>query len=147
MNRRWTGVIGLLLLSAAGAGAHGLTVDTVAGGVGIQAAYGDGSPMAVAGVTVYAPLETNTVFQHGMTDRFGRFAFIPNTSGVWRVEVADGMGHRAEHPIPISDRATPSPPPARTPVRAPTMQNAIVGICILFGMFGCWALFAASKRP
>jgi nickel transport protein len=44
-------------------------------------------------VLVYAPGGGDTEFQNGRTDARGRFAFLPDRPGVWRVKVDAGMGH------------------------------------------------------
>ncbi|NQT92354.1 MAG: hypothetical protein HQ559_06305, partial [Lentisphaerae bacterium] len=64
-------------------------------GAGIEAAYDDGSPMAFCDVSVFSPGDPVSEYQTGITDPRGRFAFIPDTNGVWKVTVDDGMGHMA----------------------------------------------------
>ena len=40
-------------------------------------------------------------FQNGRTDARGRFAFVPDAPGTWRIIVADGMGHKVDHPVEV----------------------------------------------
>lgn len=54
--------------------------------------YADGAEMAYGRVEVFAP-DTQTPFAGGRADRLGRFAFVPDAPGVWRVNARDEEGH------------------------------------------------------
>lgn len=56
--------------------------------------YSSGDPMAYAKVLVYGPDEMDVEYQNGRLDRLGRFAFLPDRPGTWRVIASDGQGHR-----------------------------------------------------
>ena len=75
--------------------AHGtdyrlIGTDTV---VAAEFFYSDKTPMQYAEILVYSPKNEKAEYQNGRTDRNGRFAFLPETNGEWRIEVNDGMGH------------------------------------------------------
>lgn len=55
--------------------------------------YSDGSPVSYAQVKIWSPEDSSIEFQNGRSDRNGRFAFIPNSDGLWRIMIKDGMGH------------------------------------------------------
>lgn len=55
--------------------------------------YSDGKPASYGEVTVWSPADKTVEFQNGRTDKNGRFAFSPDTAGIWRIELSDGMGH------------------------------------------------------
>ena len=55
-----------------------------------------------AKVEVYSPADAKVEFQNGRTDAQGRFAFMPDTPGQWRIIMADNMGHRVEHAVDVS---------------------------------------------
>lgn len=55
--------------------------------------YSDKTPMQYAEILVFSPESETVEYQNGRTDQNGRFAFLPETSGTWKMEVSDGMGH------------------------------------------------------
>ena len=94
----------LLLFGAAQAQAHALyAAHSWQGTVAlVQFAYAGGQVPTYAKVEVYGPADANVEFQNGRTDAQGRFAFMPDTPGQWRIIMADNMGHRVEHPVEVS---------------------------------------------
>ncbi|MCL2310295.1 MAG: hypothetical protein FWC42_08515 [Proteobacteria bacterium] len=58
--------------------------------------YIGGDPMAYAAIKVFSPADGKAEYQEGFADAEGRFAFVPDVAGDWRVVASDGMGHRAE---------------------------------------------------
>ena len=94
----------LLLLGAAQAQAHALyAAHTWQGAVAlVQFAYAGGSVPTYAKVEVYSPADAKVEFQNGRADAQGRFAFMPDTPGQWRIIMADNMGHRVEHAVDVS---------------------------------------------
>ena len=116
----------LLLLGAAQAQAHALyAAHTWQGSVAlVQFAYAGGEVPTYAKVEVYSPADAKVEFQNGRTDAQGRFAFMPDTAGQWRIIMADNMGHRVEHPVEVgarqegtqaSDQNTGKPAPVASP--------------------------------
>lgn len=88
----------VVVCTAGRAGAHG-TEGWLEEGCGIRlvARYDDGEPMRHARVSIACRDESgeNTIiFQTGYTDRKGRFLFIPEDNGKYRVTVQDEMGHQ-----------------------------------------------------
>jgi len=57
----------------------------------VECRYDDGQPMSYAAVEIFFN-EEELPFQNGRTDRNGRFFFLPDQTGPWRVTVNDGMG-------------------------------------------------------
>lgn len=107
----------------------------------MTAQYSDGEPMRYASVKILAP-EAERTFQTGRTDQNGRFCFFPDRPGVWRVTVDDKMGHLLELEVPVTENLhldRPDPALPETTVM-PRLQGVLVGISIIFGMFGvvCW---------
>ena len=94
----------LLHVGAAQAQAHALYADhTWQGTVAlVQFAYAGGAVPTYAKVEVYSPADAKVEFQNGRTDAQGRFAFMPDTPGQWRIIMADNMGHRVEHAVDVS---------------------------------------------
>lgn len=94
----------LLAGTVAQVSAHALyAADTRHDGVVlVQFAYSGGEQPTYAKVEVYSPTDDKVEFQNGRTDAQGRFAFMPDAPGRWRIIMADNMGHRVEHPVEIS---------------------------------------------
>ena len=57
--------------------------------------YSTGEPMSWNKVKVYGPGDEKTEFVASRTDRNGKFAFMPDRPGHWRVEASDDEGHKA----------------------------------------------------
>jgi len=122
---------------------HGTGYAVVEGGTGVKATYDDGSPMAYCDVAVFAPGDPSTEYQTGTTDRNGCFAFFPDTNGNWRVTVDDGMGHLVTANIVVG--------PEMLHVRAGAngrdrLGRSIVGVSVIFGVFGILSLFSRRVR-
>ena len=64
--------------------------------------YSTGEKMSYCEVKVFSPDDLKFAVQSGRTDEKGRFAFIPDVSGDWRVIVKDNEGHQCEAKINIT---------------------------------------------
>ncbi len=114
----------------------------------MRAAYSDGEPMSYAKVAIYAPNDPERAFQRGRTDRSGRFAFSPDAKGSWRVVINDGMGHQIDRKLEVRDLK------AGVEVNTPQAEGmskawkVVVGLSLIFGVFGLAALFRTYfRRP
>jgi len=131
----------LLLISLKIAFAHGVEgeIKIFSGGVVITATYDTGEPMSYAKVEVYAP-DSKIKFQTGRTDRNGRFAFVPDVPGRWRVIVSDGIGHQIKLSVEIKNIASRKieiqKPPENRPLFISRKIAAVFGILLIFGLFG-----------
>ena len=112
----------LLILGASPAQAHALyAAHTWQGSVAlVQFAYAGGEQPTYAKVEVYSPADSKVEFQNGRTDAQGRFAFMPDTPGQWRIIMADNMGHRVEHAV---DAGAGQAPASGTAQAAGAAQN------------------------
>ncbi len=124
--------------------AHGVRHEVTAGGMVVAAAYDDGSPMAFCDVEVFAPGSPDESFLDGASDRNGYFAFVPDTNGVWRVAVDDGMGHRVEIELAVGESGWRSL--AGAPPCVGRLSGGVVGISVIFGCFGVYAMYAGRVR-
>ena len=90
--------------------AHGVEgeVEYHEGCVIVTATYDTGEPMSYAKVEIHAP-DSKVKFQSGRTDRNGCFAFVPDVPGKWRVVVSDGLGHRLELSVEVTDLSSKIP--------------------------------------
>ena len=64
--------------------------------------YSTGEKMSYREAKVFSPNDGKFAVQSGRTDENGRFAFIPDTAGEWRVIVRDEEGHQCEAKINIT---------------------------------------------
>lgn len=163
---RWLALGGSLALAPVSAAwGHGARIDYhLAPAVEIQARYDSGEPMAEAQVAVFAPEQPEQPWQTGMTDRAGRFSFVPGAdrAGRWEVQVRQA-GHGGVISIPLEggnvagdrDSAGANPPPSvlgktqSSQSSARGYSPAQLGLMIALGLWGCigTGLFFARRRP
>lgn len=124
--------------------AHGVEHNFSQGATAITAAYDDGSPMAYCDVKVFTPGEGKEPYQEGSSDRNGCFAFLPDTNGIWRVTVDDGMGHLLDAGIEISSTGLLSE--SESPQHKDRLKGTVLGVSLIFGCFGLYAMFTGGKR-
>ena len=135
----WMAVVGCPLACLG----HGVKHEVFEVGTGVKATYADETPMAYCEVAVFAPDDDASEYQTGITDRNGCFAFVPDTSGAWRVTVDDGMGHLVTADISVDSLRVANPGTRQGPDR---MSSLIMGISVIFGLFGVYVLFRGSGR-
>lgn len=103
----------------------------------VQGRYTDDELMSLVNVKVINP--QGKTHQVGNADASGRFAFLADEAGVWRVVFDDGMGHRVELPVDVSaqPQSLPSPVAQESPKESkPSVNKAVLGLSILFFLFG-----------
>ncbi len=139
MNKITT-IIALIFIFPTSVYAHGVMGKVGKGGIVVTAQYDTGEPMSYAKVEISAP-DSKLPFQSGRTDRNGRFCFLPDTPGTWKVVVVDDeIGHRLELEIPVNEALD-----VKEKVLSQNFidyylsryTKAIIGICLIFGFFGC----------
>jgi nickel transport protein len=126
--------------------AHGIKASGVDGGIGVVATYDDGSPVSFSEAKVFAPGADDRPILTGTTDRNGCFMFRPDTHGIWKVAVDDGMGHAVTTSIHFEGHTVL---PVQGNVGMPRRYGVVTGLALIFGVFG-WAAFLrlrlAGKR-
>jgi uncharacterized GH25 family protein len=91
-------------LFAGQAFAHGVETRTLTtGAVAVEFRFTDGTTMALADATAFAPNHPNEPSVTGRTDEHGRFSFFPDQDGDWTVEVHDGDAHVARAVVTVTD--------------------------------------------
>jgi hypothetical protein len=130
-------IFSLFFFSTGFAFAHSIEVQPIEGDPGIVARYADGAPAAFVGVNIIEP-DSDRVFQEGLTDREGRFVFLPSTHGIWRIHVDDGMGHTAHTEVPVGTISSPSTQPATHLPRGWALVTGVSVIWALFSTYGWW---------
>ncbi len=121
---------------------HAMFVSMGEGAVFVQCYYDDGTAAAFADVRVYGPCRKE--FASGITDKNGIFAFLPDTAGDWQAVIDDGMGHRVVKDFIIDEDF-------KTVVHKktngiPKFYGVIIGVCLIFGLWGLFALITAKKH-
>lgn len=116
------GVLLVLLLLPTALLAHGtghrILEDEAA--LTVEFFYADGEPMRYAEVLIFNPQDPKIEYQNGRTDLHGRFAFLPDTPGIWRITADDGMGHLAQATLDVA-----SPNPAVAPEEAHPKKGVV----------------------
>lgn len=120
---------------------HGIKASQLEGGIGVVVTYDEGSPASFSEVKLFAPNVGDTPALTGTTDRNGCFMFRPDTNGVWKIAVDDGMGHAATETIQVEENAMVST--GETNVM-PKRYGVTTGLAVIFAVFG-WAAFMRVK--
>lgn len=161
----------LLLALVGSTMAHAIHVEFTehAPAITLWAGFSKSAPMTDARVEVLAPGDAKA-FQHGRTDKYGQYTFLPDAPGEWTLRVDDERGHRKTATIAISeaflsgghdvnkDAASSHEHHAETlPHHKETGQNisfqaiplvykAVFGLSIIFGITGIFYGLKARKQ-
>ena len=84
-------------ISAHGTGYRHSQIEAVA----LEFMYSTGEAMSYREARVFSPNDEKFAYQSGRTDEKGRFAFVPDVPGKWRVIVRDEEGHQCTAEIDI----------------------------------------------
>ncbi len=126
---------GLIFLCAVESHAHGVGYrHSELGAVVLEFFYSTGEKMSYREARVYSPKDSKFAAQTGRTDEQGRFAFIPDTSGEWRVVVRDEEGHQCEARVSISEVLTASVSDDAGDSVKDLWLRAILGVSIIFNI-------------
>jgi nickel transport protein len=101
----------------------------------------DGRAFAGEGYEIFRGQETSP-FQVGRTDVHGRLAFFPDRAGAWRVKVFSEDGHGLELALSTDEEGDLE---RREAPSLPGHLRILVGVCILFGLFGLVQLFWRTR--
>ena len=61
----------------------------------------------------FSPENDKIEYQNGRTDQNGIFAFFPDVAGLWRIEANDGVGHKEQGKIDVSEATADTTGPAK----------------------------------
>ena len=124
---------GLIFFPAKILNAHGVGYKhSELGAVVLEFFYSTGEKMSYREARVYSPKDSKFAAQTGRTDEHGRFAFIPDTSGEWRVIVRDEEGHQCEARVAVSETLSVSD--SGESVSSDLWLRAILGVSIVFNI-------------
>jgi nickel transport protein len=99
--------------------------------------------MAWNKVRVFGPGDEKTEFVVARTDRNGRFAFLPDRPGLWRVEASDDEGHKAVaeteyRPAASSGASSAMAAPGSgsySEGAGPPWMRAVLGVSLVLNLF------------
>ena len=116
----------------------------------MEVEYDDGEPVSYAAVEVLN-LEEKIPLQTGRTDRNGRFLFLPDKPGEWKVVVNDEMGHRVALKTTIDKNINLTGNGDQTDTDADAVavskyEKVLMGITIIFGMCGFFFWWNGKKN-
>ena len=133
-------VTGLLFATVIAASAHGMNYTLLESSsvAAFQAQFSTGELMSYSEVSITDP--EGEEYQSGLTDRRGRFAFIPEGKGEWRVAVDGGMGHRLSFALEVSNGTV-----EMMTTTAPQWLYAFIGVSLLLN-FGFLVTLTRYKR-
>ena len=127
-------VMGLAASSAQAHGVGGRMIDA-RDALAAQFRYADGEPMAFAEVKVSQPGSAEGApAVVGRSDQYGRYAFLPDRAGSWRLEARDGEGHVARLLLEGAQPAAPPSVPIPTGVKAAAWLSLTANIAIAYAL-------------
>jgi len=114
---------------------HSIDTDTA---VSVQLFFADGSAFDFESYEVYRAGD-EIPFQVGRTDAQGRVVFLPDRAGTWRIKAFSGDGHGADFSFTSGAEGTVQVANGSFIERH---LRLIVGVSLIFGVFGLFNLFA-----
>ena len=92
--------------------------------------YSTGEKMSYREAKVFSPKDEKFAYQTGRTDENGRFSFVPDVSGKWRVIVRDEEGHQCAAELDVTVNEGVSVPQTQKDL----VTRAILGVSIIFNI-------------
>lgn len=109
--------------------------------VALEFMYSTGEAMSYREAKVFSPNDEKFAYQSGRTDEKGRYSFVPDSPGVWRVVVRDEEGHQCTADIVISDTAGSSQGEGFSNNQESTIPNSteifirsLLGVSLIFNI-------------
>ena len=99
--------------------------------IALEFFYSTGEKMSYREAKVFSPNDNKFAAQTGRTDEQGRFAFIPDVDGEWRVIVRDEEGHQCEAKINVLGS---KPEIQNHDINNDLFVRALLGVSIIFNI-------------
>ena len=101
--------------------------------------YSTGEKMSYREARVFSPKDEKFAVQSGRTDEEGRFAFVPDCSGDWRVIVRDEEGHQCTADLTITQdfldgRTQSQTQDSSLPQGTDLIIRALLGVSVIFNL-------------
>ena len=110
--------------------------------ISVRLFFADGSDFAFESYEVYRAGD-EVPFQVGRTDLRGRVVFLPDRAGTWRIKAFSEEGHGAD--FSFTTGAKSGVPDANQPFLERHLR-VVVGVSVIFGVFGLFNLFKRGGR-
>ena len=133
------------LLLVPPAHSHSIQYDVQQKGISVKLFYSKGAPATYTEYELFGPGDTQP-HQTGRTDKNGFLTFTPEKPGVWKLKIWGKSSH-GFHGVTIDvrvDQVLQIESFSKPPVAAYT--KLIVGLSIIFGIFGIYALIRSRKK-
>lgn len=116
--------------------------------IALEFSYSTGEAMSYREAKVFSPSDTQFAYQSGRTDESGRFSFVPNVKGEWRVIVRDEEGHQCEARINITDEFISGSEKlnVQTDSGNDIFIRAVLGVSIIFNIAVTIMLFRRRRH-
>ncbi len=124
---------------------HSIHYDVQQKGISIKVFYSKDDPSSYSQYELYGP-DDSQPHQTGRTDKNGFVSFVPDRAGIWKLKVWGESTH-GFHGLTIEvkvDQALQLESFSK-PLIA-TYTKLVVGISIIFGLFGIYALWKSRKK-
>ena len=108
--------------------------------VALEFMYSTGEAMSYREARVFSPNDEKFAYQSGRTDEKGRFSFVPDVAGKWRVIVRDEEGHQCTAEIDITpenlsgDDVTGNSERSTIPNRYEILIRSLLGVSLIFNI-------------
>jgi len=139
--------IGVVCLSTFQATAHGHTInyDVQQKAIAVRIFYAADDPASYSQYEVYGPGDA-LPHQTGRTDKNGFVAFVPERPGLWRIKVLGESTH-GFHGVTVEVNVNESLDlKSFSKPLAATNTKLVIGVSLVFGLFGIYSLIRSRKR-
>jgi nickel transport protein len=134
------------LLAEPPALAHSVHYEVQPKGISVRIFYAANDPAGYSGYEIYGPGDAEA-YQVGRTDKAGIVSFLPDRAGLWKIKVLGESSH-GFHGVTIEVKVDQSfqLESFSKPLVA-QYTKVIVGVSVIFGLFGIYALWRSKKNP
>lgn len=134
----------ILFSFTTGAWGHSLHYDVQQKGVSVRIFYAENNPASYSEYELFGPGDKEP-HQIGRTDKNGFLSFLPDRAGTWRIK-AWGESSHGFHGVTIEVNVDQNfqVQSFSKPLLA-THTKLMVGISLIFGLFGIYALWKSRK--
>ena len=133
----------VILMVVGSAWSHGLqhSVSDARAGV-VKFSYDDDLPVSYAKFELFREGEDDP-YQVGWTDQKGQLVFVPETEGDWQVKLFTQDGHGLDLTVAADARQAVVP---REKSLFERYERVLMGVALIFGLFGLATLFYRGQR-
>jgi nickel transport protein len=126
--------------------AHSIHYEVQPTGISVKIFYAANDPSSYSGYEIYGPGDAEA-YQLGRTDKAGIVSFLPDRAGLWKIKVLGESSH-GFHGETIEVKVDQAfQPESFTKPLVAQYTKVIVGVSIIFGLFGIYALWRSKRNP